>query len=90
MASVIDSYSESNQDNVYNPLGAYDVRGTYPEQGQSFEGDGKVLDSCKVYLKRDSEASGSAYAKIYAHTGTFGSDGTPTVGESCPLPPFKS
>lgn len=78
MIQVCDSYSESNQSGQYNPLGVWDVMGTYPYQGQSFTGNGGVLNSCKFYLKKNSSASGNCYAKVYAHTGTFGTDGVPT------------
>lgn len=63
-------------------MGVYNELGTYPSQGQSFEGDGGTLNSCKFYLKRSATASGNTYAKVYAHTGTFGTDGTPSLPES--------
>jgi hypothetical protein len=69
---LIDSYSESNYNNdlAFSTL-SY---GT----GQSFTGDGGVLNSCKFYLQKQGSPSGTIYAKIYAHTGTFGSSGKPT------------
>lgn len=53
----------------------------YPEVlfGQSFicEFDG-TLKSAKLYLSRTGVPTGTFRVKLYAHTGTFGVDGTPT------------
>ena len=66
MATIVDSCNEINQNN-YNP-----IHSSFPSRAQSFEGDGKTLDSVKFYLKKVGTVTGSAYAKIYAHTGTYG------------------
>ena len=71
--SVVDSYSESNYSG-----GGYSVYSALPEYAQSFTGNGNTLDSAKFYLKKVGSPTGNVYAKIYAHTGTFGSGGTPT------------
>lgn len=71
MPTLIDSYSESNQDSA-TILNSY-IRYI----GQSFTGSGNYLDSCKFYLKKSGSPTGSAYAQLYAHTGTFGSTGQP-------------
>ncbi len=71
--SVVDSYSESNYSG-----GGYSVYSGLPEYAQSFTGNGNTLDSAKFYLKKVGSPTGNVYAKIYAHTGTFGSGGTPT------------
>lgn len=67
MAILVDSYSETNY-----------VSNTSSTVGQSFTGNGGVLDSCKFYLQRYGSPSGNVYAKLYAHSGTFGSTGIPT------------
>ena len=74
MAYIIDSYSESNADSGTG-LSA-DV--PYNQAGQSFTGDGGTLDSCKFELYTDGSPTGSVYARIYAHTGTYGTNGVPT------------
>jgi hypothetical protein len=73
---LIDSYSESN----YNlSLNTY----SYEEEGQSFTARGGVLKAVKFYLCKNSElSSGNLVAKIYAHSGTFGSS---SVGTGEPL-----
>lgn len=68
-----DSYSESYQttsSSVYN--------GAPIKVGQSFTGDGNDLNSCKFYLKKFGSPTGNVIATVYAHTGTFGSNGKPT------------
>jgi len=69
---IIDSYSESN---FSGPGYLYDE---YIKAGQSFTGDGGVLDSAIFYLLIAGSPTGYAYAKIYAHTGTFGTSSLPT------------
>lgn len=70
--TIIDSHPVSNASgNWYN----------YPETsfGQSFTNTNYAeLDSVVFYLTRTNSPTGNAYAKIYAHTGTFGTNGTPT------------
>ena len=66
--SVCDSYSE----------GANEIEFLADKYGQSFTGDGKILDSCKFCLYRGYLTTGTIVAKVYAHTGTFGVDGVPT------------
>ena len=47
--------------------------------GQSFTGDGRPITSCDFYLHSFiSLPTGTVYAKLYAHTGTFGINGKPT------------
>jgi hypothetical protein len=48
------------------------------EIGQSFLGTGDHLIACEFYLHWHTTASGTCRAKLYAHTGTFGSSGLPT------------
>jgi len=68
MAAIIDSYSESNADNG----------GTSAQQGQSFTGDGGVLNFSKFSMSKIGSPTGTAVVKIYAHSGTFGTSSVPT------------
>lgn len=72
--TLIDSYSESNQD-AYNQM-----YGGYIERfGQSFTNTNQIiLDSCKFYLKKTGNPPGTAVAKLYAHSGTYGVNSRPT------------
>jgi len=73
IARTVDSYSESNQSQegiLYS--------GSTVKMGQSFTGNGNILYSGKLYLKKSGSPVGNATMTVYAHTGTFGSDGTPT------------
>lgn len=78
MATIVDSYSETNE-NSYELLDE-----THPSAGlersavgQAFEGDGSNIESCKFYLRKDG-TPGSMIARLYAHTGTYGVNGKPT------------
>ena len=71
--AIIDSYSESNRstDN--------DLMGTYVSiYGQSFTGDGSQLGSAQFFIRKNQSPTGNAVAKIYAHSGSFGSSSLPT------------
>lgn len=73
MATLIDSYSESNRTSNLN------LNPSYPERGQSFEGKNAYLDSCIFQLaKITGTISGNAYACLYEHSGTFGTSSVPT------------
>jgi len=74
MALLIDSYSESNFDGYYSVSWISGDNGI----GQSITGDGRTLDSIKFYLAKTGSPTGYAYAKIYAHSGTFGTSSIPT------------
>jgi hypothetical protein len=73
MATIVDSYSESNQD---FSLGVPEE--TAGAIGQTFTGDGGTLNSVKFYLQAAVGLTGNCYARIYAHTGTWGTSGVPT------------
>jgi hypothetical protein len=47
-------------------------------RGQSITGNGSALTKASFYLKKTSSPTGSAYAKLYAHSGTFGVSSVPT------------
>jgi hypothetical protein len=67
---VCDSYSESNQSGTPLPI-ITDYR------GQSFTGNGGVLSKARLYLDKTNNPTGTVRAKIYAHSGTYG---TSSVG----------
>jgi hypothetical protein len=66
--SIIDSYSESNYNTQLNLYSGGVIR-----IGQSFTGNGKAIISAKFYCSKSGEPSGSVYAKIFEHSGTYGS-----------------
>lgn len=73
MATLIDSYSESNVDGWYN-IHSADNQAV----GQAFNaGASAKLGSCKFYLKKTGSPS-NVTAKLYAVTGTYGSTAKPT------------
>lgn len=69
---VIDSYSESNY--------SVDTGALSPTLsfGQSITGDGATLTGAKFYVKKGGSPTGNLVAKIYAHSGTFGSSSVGT------------
>ena len=71
MATIVDSYSESNY-SVDNGFGVFGVN----ISGQSFTGNGYVIDSAVFYLYKSGTPTGNITAKIYAetHTTAFGTD----------------
>lgn len=72
---TIDSYSEANRDGNWN---FYTVNG-YKQAGQAITLPSDVsITSVKFYLKKAGSPTGNAYAKIYASTGTVGTDAHPT------------
>jgi hypothetical protein len=46
--------------------------------GSSFKGDGSTLYGCAFYLKKYGVPTGLLTASIYAHTGTYATNGRPT------------
>ena len=73
MADLIDSYSESNYSTLEGIYG-----GSVEGYAQSFTGVAKKITSCKFYLTKTSSPTGNIVAKLYAHTGTFGTSSKPT------------
>ena len=75
MATLIDSYVESNLDTP-----TYLYAGGIIQEGQSFAtSDSLTLDSCKFYIYKAGNPTGNVLAKVYAHDGgTYGSTGLPT------------
>jgi hypothetical protein len=73
---TIDSYSESNQNSVYGIL--YGTGESTRAVGQSFTADSLSLTSCKFYLQKVGNPTGNLYARLYEHTGVFGTSSLPT------------
>ena len=70
--AVIDSYSETNATAYITMSTGTEATGV----GQCFTGDGKKITDAKFYLSRHlNSTTGNAVAKIYAMTGTFGTNG---------------
>ena len=75
---LIDEYPSSNRNTFYS-LGGYELAAPpYPAAGQTFKGGGGLLKKCTFFLFRNATIGGNCYAKLYAHTGTFGTSGKPT------------
>jgi hypothetical protein len=68
-----DSYSEANYVEGIAVTSAYN-----PEVGQSFTSSGGTLNSVRFYMSKTGSPTGSAYAKVYAHSGTYGTSSVPT------------
>ena len=71
---LVDSYSESN---YYN---AYSIRYTgHEESSQSFTGKAGNLINCKWYLRKRANPTGNIIAKLYSHSGTYGTSSLPNT-----------
>lgn len=80
MATLLDSYSESN---ASGEAQLSDLQsGSLFMVGQSFTGDGGTLATAKFYIKKGGSPTGNANAHIYAHSGTYG---TSSVATGSPL-----
>jgi len=73
ISTDVSTYATSNQD-ATQALGD----GTTTGVGQSFAGVAGVISRARFYLSKTGTPTGTATARLYAHTGTFGSTGTPT------------
>lgn len=69
--TTVSSYSETNYSGTATLAGSWLF-------GQTFAGTGFEIGQIKFWLKRFGSGAGNVFAKIYAHTGTFGVDGLPT------------
>lgn len=77
MPVLLDSYSETNYDGTIG--GIYGGSGDGEEIGQTVNAPSTTtVYSVAFYLAKLGSPTGNATAKIYAHTGTFGTDGVPT------------
>ncbi len=73
MATLIDSYSETNQSADYHIDSAETLK-----CGQVFHGVTDKLGSAKFYLKKSGSPTGNAVFTLYAVTGIFGLTAVPT------------
>ena len=69
---IVDSYSEG-----YYSL-SFSIYNTRIMGGQSFVGNGKNISTAKFYAKKLGSPTGYCRAKVYAHQGTYGTDGVAT------------
>lgn len=75
---LIDSYSEANTDSVFNLDSDYSD-GSPAGQSLTNLSVPMAITSAKFYFRKGGGSpTGNLVAKLYAHTGTFGSTGTPT------------
>jgi hypothetical protein len=71
MSKVVDYYSEANHSGGYNVY-------LNLNKGQGFKPSSSGnLVSCKFYLTKYNSPTGSCYAKLYTHSGNFGTTGVP-------------
>lgn len=73
MSKFLAGYSTSNQDD-YTYADSAEGFGN----AQTFIGNGELADSCKFRVGVSGSPTGTMVAKIYATTGTFGTDSKPT------------
>lgn len=72
MEILIDSYAESNY-NAYEGLGV-----AYSNIGQSFTASiDCILSSAKFYIRKNGSPTAEVYARIRAHSGTYGTSSVP-------------
>ncbi len=71
--TTIDSYSESNQ-GTFQYLGNANITG----DGQAITGTGGIITRAKWFLLKTGSPVGTLVAKVYAHSGTFGTTSVPT------------
>lgn len=75
MATLIATYNESN----VNANAVSYAGGSVPNIGETFTCPREMnLDSCAFWLKKVLLPTGNMVAKLYAHTGTYGTNGKPT------------
>src|SRR3990170_1331257 len=71
--ATFDSYSETNADGYGN------LHNDATKIGQSFNASfGATLNTCQFYLKKTGSPTGNAVAKLYAHSGTYGTSSIAT------------
>jgi hypothetical protein len=71
--TIMDSYSESNESVEYTLYSGGQIA-----RGQTFTGNGDDVTKAVFNIRKNGSPTGSAYAKIWASTGTCGTNGTPT------------
>lgn len=80
MSVVVDSYSEANYDDNTNLEAVHPSAGAlWSAVSQSFLCSVAArLTSCKFYVKKTGSPVGNLRARLYAHTGTYGTSSVPT------------
>lgn len=73
---LMDSYPNSNDAGGTTPLSSNAAQ--WQADGQSINGTGEKLYSVKWRIKKDGSPTGNAVAKVYAHSGTYGTSSVPT------------
>jgi hypothetical protein len=73
-ASGTDTATYTTQDSTQSIGGSL----TNDAVGESFTGDGNELANAVFYLKKTGSPTGNIVAKVYTHSGTFGSSSIPT------------
>lgn len=72
--AVIDSYSETNANSYGSNLNSTGLTAI----GQSFTGDGGSAGLARFYARKVGSPTGNMVAKIFAHSGTFGTSSVPS------------
>lgn len=81
MAILKDSYSETNEDTFHGLVDNHPSATGNSAGGQALTaGATFTLTSLKFYLKKTGSPTGTAYARLYASTGTVGTNAKPTGG----------
>jgi hypothetical protein len=78
---LLDSYSQANCNGYFWMYGVFPSASARCAAGQSFtvpSGRNYAITSAKFYLDRSGSPSGDLVAQLYAHSGTYGSNGVPT------------
>ena len=73
LTQFVDSYSEENSNAVLIVRSGGSI-----SAGQSFMGRDSALYFATFYLGKSGSPTGNAYAKLYAHSGEYGTDSVPT------------
>jgi hypothetical protein len=73
MAQIIDSVSEALRDD------AIPIYSGTPGIGQSFIGNGGTLNYVKFFGGRSNSPTGTCNAKLYSHSGTYGTSSVPNT-----------
>lgn len=71
---VADSMEPDKSSSNTTTLGS----GGITREAQSFTGNGKPISAVRFYVSAGAALTGNAVAKVYAHSGTFGTGGVPT------------
>jgi hypothetical protein len=70
---------------LFDPGGSYTggniIPGVQASLGQTFKGNGKLLQQVMFGLSKEGAPSGPVVAKIWEHSGTFGVNGVPVGGQ---------